>query len=178
MTPIFLHLDMSEVVAVSEGLELAPQLVDAYLLPAVFEATFLAQREIVERTPKGIGAGGGLAGSIQAREPEIGVDSIVGVVGTPLSYAEPVEVGSRPHMPPLQPLMDWVKAKLGKKPEEIEPIAQAIRWKIYHHGTKGAFMFREGLKAVQPQIERIMTEAVRGLLAELASLGRQAGPAP
>jgi hypothetical protein len=174
---ISIHLDMSEVVAVAQAMEIAPELVDAHFLPAVFEATLLAQREIVERTPRGVGAGGGLAGSINAREPEIGVDAIVGVVGTPLAYAEPVELGTRPHMPPLQPLMDWVKAKLGKPADQVEPIARAIQWKIYHHGTRGAFMFREGLKAVQPQIERIMGEAARGLIADLAALGRSGGAA-
>ncbi|MGO1078335.1 hypothetical protein [Inquilinus sp. CA228] len=172
---IQIHLDMSEVVAVAQALERAPEMVDAHFLPAVWEASFLAQREIVERTPRAFST---LADSIQAREPEIGVSAIVGVVGTPLAYAEPVELGSRPHMPPLQPLMDWVKAKLGKPADQVEPIAQAIRWKIYHHGTKGAFMFREGLKAVQPQVERIMAEAVRGLIAELAGLGKSGGAAP
>ncbi|WP_395672101.1 hypothetical protein [Inquilinus sp.] len=176
MISIPIHLDMSEVVAVAQAMQVAPELVDAHFLPAVLEATFLAGREIVERTPRG--AHNALALSIQPREPEIGVDSIVGVVGTPLAYAEPVEVGSRPHMPPLQPLMDWVKAKLGKPAAEVEPIAQAIRWKIYHHGTKGAFMFRDGLKAVQPQIERIMGEAARGLIADLAALGKSGGGAP
>jgi len=169
MIAVPIQLDMSEIDAVARAMEIAPELVDAHFLPAIMEVSFLAQREIVERTPR---AFSNLASSIQAREPEIGVDSIVGVVGTPLAYAEPVEMGSRPHMPPLQPLKDWVKVKLGKKQKEVEPIARAIQWKIFHRGTKGAFMFRSGLAAIQGQAERILSAAAQALLADLARLGR------
>jgi len=172
VTGVMLQLDLSEVVAVAKAMEIAPELVNEHFLPPMLQASFLAQREIVERTPRGIGAGGGLAGSIQAREPEIGVEQIVGLVGTPLAYAEPVEVGSRPHMPPLQPLVDWVRLKLKKKPQEVEGIARAIQWKIFHHGTKGHFMFRDGMKAVDAQVRQMLNQAARDLIADLAALGR------
>lgn len=172
MTAIEIRLDLHEVQAIADAWATAPDLVAAHLLPAVLESQLLVQREVVERTPRGVGAGGGLAGSISAREPELGVGEIVGVVGTPLVYAEPVELGTRPHFPPMAPLRDWVRHKLGKEtPEEIETVARAIQRKIGHHGTQGAFMFRQGLAATQDQVVRILTEAVRSLLADLAKAG-------
>ncbi len=76
--------------------------------------------------------------------------------GSPLIYAVPVELGTKPHMPPLQPLMDWVKLKLGiRDMEEREKVAQKIRWKIYHYGTKGHRMFERALRACRPRIQEI-----------------------
>jgi hypothetical protein len=33
---------------------------------------------------------------------------VIGVVGSPLAYALPVEIGTRPHFPPVAAILDWV----------------------------------------------------------------------
>lgn len=150
----------------------SPELFARTFEPAVWQASLLAQREIVERTPRGVTTA--LANSIQARDPEILADGVIGAVGTSLDYAEPVELGSRPHFPPIEPLQLWVQAKLGiSDPDESERVAYAIAWKIKARGTEGAFMFRDGLAAVEDQVRAIYSRAGETFLGELQRGARQ-----
>jgi len=70
--------------------------------------------------------------------PEIvaGADQIWGIVGSNVTYAASVEYGSRPHMPPIEPLAAWVRRHhIGEAGYEYG-IAMLIAWKIAAHGTK------------------------------------------
>lgn len=136
----------------------APEAFLRELATGILEAQMLVEREVKERTPTS--GHGTLRDSIGAMPLELTGSRIAGSVGTALSYAEPVELGTQPHMPPLEPLVDWVRRKLGIKGGAGEQVAQAIRWKIYRHGTKAAFMFRDAFAAVTPQIDAIMGAAV------------------
>lgn len=89
---------------------------------------------------------------------EGGIDAPRIVIDAP--HAATVELGSRPHTPPLQPLIDWVKrhrgsfgikgrgtqrnAKTGRfeVSAEIVAIARAIQQKIAREGTKPRFFVR------------------------------------
>lgn len=167
MGSLALELDLREVVRLQRSFEAAPALVRRELTAATLEASLLLERETVERTPKGVGAGGGLAGSIAAREPEISGELVLGAVGTPLAHAEPVELGSRPHFPPIAPLEDWVRAKLGKSKEEARGVAFAVARKIAAEGTEGAFMFTTALAENEAQIARIYGAAAERVAAQL-----------
>ena len=92
---------------------------------------------------------------------------ILGVVGTPIRYAWPVELGRRPggRMPPVEPIADWAVAQLGIEREEARGVAFAIARKIAREGTEGAGMFRAGLEAAEPE----MTAALRRGVARIAS---------
>lgn len=57
-------------------------------------------------------------------------------------YAMAVNYGSRPHMMPIQPLIDWALRKFKVDEEEAKEIAYAVRRKIATKGTKPT-MFRE-----------------------------------
>lgn len=86
--------------------------------------------------PVGIGGGAGLRGSIEASPVAIGVGEISGAVGTSIGHALPVELGTRPHFPPLQPLIDWVEYKLGIDEEHGGVgVALKIQRKIGAKGT-------------------------------------------
>lgn len=61
-------------------------------------------------------------------------------------YAAPLEYGSRPFMPPLQPLIDWVKRK-GLGNTDPEGMARAIRWKFFNHGMAPTFFFKKAMQA-------------------------------
>jgi hypothetical protein len=91
-------------------------------------------------------------------------------MGTANPYALPVELGTKPHFPPLQPLLDWAQHKLGLHGEEAEEAARAIQLKISWHGTKGAFMFRGAMEDGEPTIRR-MYEACMIRIAERIEAG-------
>jgi hypothetical protein len=146
----------------------APELTALVLTRRLTEAQLLAYREIVERTPVGVGGGGGLRGSIQADAISRSGQRLTATIGTPLVYAAPVETGAKPHMPPVAPLIDWVEARLGLKGEEAESVAQKIAWKIKRHGTKGKYMFRDGMAAAKDQIERLFEQAAAEVAARMA----------
>lgn len=57
-------------------------------------------------------------------------------------HAPFVEYGTRPHWPPTQPILDWVKAKFGLTGQQAEQAAFSIRAKIAAHGTKPRFFMR------------------------------------
>lgn len=135
----------------------APEIIVEELAPAVMQSSLLAQKEIQDRTPTS--GAGTLRESIGAYPVSFAKNVITGSVGTASPYAVPVELGTKPHMPPVKPLSVWVHEKLGKSWEEAEEIAQKIAWKIKHHGTAGAHMFEEGFAHVEPQIREILEAA-------------------
>lgn len=96
-------------------------------------------------------------------------------------HAAPVEVGSRPHWPPLAPLVEWVKlrqlqagvSERSRKhlpgtstqgivadidpEEEAEGIARAIQFKIAREGTEPVHYMARSL----PVIERILDTEIK-----------------
>jgi len=150
----------------------APEMVAEVLTRRLLEAELLYQRETVERTPAGVGGGGGLRGSIQAGEPALQGQRLEGAVGTPLAYAAPVEFGSRPHMPPIAPLVPWVVERLGLTGDEAEEVARRIAWKIKARGTEGAHMFEGAMDATGDQITAILARALDEIGARLTGADR------
>lgn len=132
------------------------------MVPAIAEAQMLLEREIKERAPTS--GAGTLRDSIGALPIVIGESAVRGEVGSALPYAVPVELGSRPHRPPIEPLADWVRRKLGKRGKEARGIAFAIANKIARDGTRPRHMATEALAATQAQIlEMLAAAAERGI---------------
>ena len=103
------------------------------------------EKDVNEKTPKGVGGAAGLAGSIHGEVVSYGA-SLAGVVGTPLEYGEVVEMGRRPgkRMPPVEALIPWVRSILGITEEkEQRGVAFVIARKISIEGFEGAHMFGE-----------------------------------
>lgn len=142
----------------------APNEVRAEMETAMIEADALAEREITEITPR---AAGLLAGSIGS-EVQSFEDSVIGVVGTSAAYAVPVELGTRPHFPPIEPLVDWVRVKLGVGEKEARGVAFLVARKISRTGTKGAHMFERALSSVEPGIAAIFHRALDRIVKRLA----------
>lgn len=153
---------------VEQALAGAAEIARAELERAGWEASLLLQREIQELTPSGIGGGGGLKGSIAAQEPVVLGDSVIGIVGTSLAYAVPVEMGTKPHMPPIEPLQDWAKHKLGLSEDEAKGAARAIAMKIKARGTEGAHMFEKAFAANRGQVETIFERAAARIPGRIA----------
>jgi hypothetical protein len=126
-------------------------------------ATLFLQGEVIERTPAAEGA---LRASVHPWMQEI-PGGMLGGVGTSLAYAEAVELGSKPHMPPIQPLEQWVRTKLGKSGKEGTQIARSIQWHISHYGTPAAGMFHRGLSVGAGEIARQFGLAIEQLRARV-----------
>lgn len=169
MNDLRIEIDARAVVDLAAAWARIPARTADELAGAVWESTLLVEREAKENTPV---AAGVLRNSIAAREPQRLADTVIGEVGTPLAYAIPVELGSRPHRPPVQPLADWAVAKLGVPREQAQAVAYRIAAKIAKRGTEGAFMFTRALAATRGDVEAICSRALvrlRDALAEVRS---------
>lgn len=152
---------MAEYVEIIGGRELAelweraPEAGRRALMAGIEEASMLLQREAQELTP--VGASGLLRQSILAQRPSIVGEGVIGMVKTAIAHGVPVELGTRPHFPPLQPLIDWVKARLDiQKPSEQRSVAFLIGRKIARKGTQPVLMFGRAFEANKDQVKAIM----------------------
>jgi len=115
------------------------------------------EKEVVERTPRGVGGEAGLAGSIAGEVKGRG-SPVTGTVGTPLEYGEVVELGRRPGkaMPPVGPIILWARRKLGVSEEDGEHVGFAIARKIAIEGFEGAKMFESALEDNRRWIQNML----------------------
>ncbi len=154
-----IRLNTDAIAPFAEFWRQAPDIMREEMLIAVVESDSLLLREVQERTPVGVGGGGGLRGSIFASE-EVLADNVIGVVSTSMPYAVPVELGTKPHFPPVEALRDWVEAVLGVSEEESESVAFLVARKISQKGTEGAYMFQRAFADCEAQIVEIYSEGV------------------
>ncbi len=158
-----ISLDTSAMQAYARFLKQAPAIAHEEMAASLQEALLLLEREIKDGTPVGVHGAGGLRGSITHKLRGEAVDAGRGVAGdvfSPLNYAESVELGTKPHFPPIAPLQDWVEHKLGVDPNESAAVAYLVARKIAKHGTKGAHMFEKGLSENSQQVVQILSAAV------------------
>ena len=118
------------------------------------EAVLLLEREIKEKTPVG-------AGPIHLRDTihqkvQVSGARVIGIVGTPLKHGVPVEMGTRPHFPPLGPIQLWVEKKLGYEGKEAKSVAFLIARAISKRGTKGREMFGSAFEDNESRLRDIL----------------------
>ncbi|MCU7934116.1 MAG: HK97 gp10 family phage protein [Candidatus Thiodiazotropha sp. (ex Dulcina madagascariensis)] len=167
MSGLNITVDGYDLEQLDRAWEQTPERVRDALTAATWEAEMLLLREIKEDTP--VGATSNLRQSIHAETPAVLHESVEGIVGTSALHAIPVEMGTRPHFPPVEPLIDWVQAKLDIRDEsDAEAVAFAIARKIAARGTKGQFMFRNNFHELRPAIEAMYARAHENILAGLA----------
>lgn len=143
--------DMTDVARLAAAMRQAPDIVQDELRQFVTTAVNHLQAEVQDRTPITHGTlRVSILGDVHALDG-LGVE---GVVRTSLAYALPVELGTKPHMPPVAPLVAWAEQKLGVKGKEAERAGWAIARKISRTGTKGYFMFANAFEANEAQIVR------------------------
>ena len=84
-------------------------------------------------------------------------------------YAIFVEKGTRPHWPPIAPILAWVQRKgfmsysASGKPQSAESIAYAIAHKISIEGTKPTWFMRRSIPATMKFIGYEIRGALRSL---------------
>ncbi len=126
------------------------------LKSTTFAAEQVLRDPIVDNTPHFLG---NLRKSIATPQPIVTADTILGQVSTPISYARPVETGTKPHTPPIEPLKLWAKRKLGD-----ERAAYAVQKAIQRRGTRGAHMFAKGFQYRAGRIEQMFSDAIDQIL--------------
>ncbi len=158
MSDNLLTLESAALAAAARRYAQAPGVVGEELRRGMREAVLTAEREVVERTPVDEGR---LRNSIVTDILGQGAD-LVGVVMTQqVPYAAVVELGSRPHWPPRQPLEGWVKRVLGVPATEARRVAFLVARAISKRGTKAVRMFGEGRDAARPAVQRAFRNAAR-----------------
>ena len=167
----FVRIESFGFVRVADMLQAAPQIAREELLAAMTESDLFLQGEVVERTPT---AHGTLRSSVFTEE-RVNGDSVLGVVGSPLSYATYVELGTRPHFPPIEPLIDWVKTKLGVVDKEARGVAFLIARAIAARGTLAVGMFNRAFAYARPQIDRRFDQAFERITQRMGQIGTQGG---
>lgn len=160
-------LDTSAAQAYARALQQAPALLEEELSASLTEATMLLEAEVKDRTPVAVTSA--LRGSIASEVRGEGAD-LSGVVFSPLSYAAPVELGTRPHWAPLEPLALWAEKKLGVSAEEANDVGRRVQLKIAARGTQGQFMFSQALDAARGNITRFIEQGMARLRSRLAGI--------
>ena len=131
------------------------------------EALLLLEREVKRLTPEG-------AGPIHLRDTifqrtEMRGESAWGMVGTPAIYGESVEYGTRPHFPPLKPILFWVEKKLGLMGKEAKSAAFCIARAISKRGTKGQHMFQKGFEMNEARVIDILNRIPEDIVKAVAA---------
>jgi hypothetical protein len=78
-------------------------------------------------------------------------------------YGAPVEFGARPHFPPWEALIPWVKNKIpgaASDDQAARSIAFVIARKIARSGTQGAFMYRDAMQILEQEASGILERAI------------------
>jgi hypothetical protein len=75
-----------------------------------------------------------------------------GRINVDAPHAAPIENGTRPFWPPLQPLIDWAGRKFGVDEDEAEGIARAVQRKIAMFGIEPRHYFRRAMVRVRKRI--------------------------
>lgn len=145
------------------------EIIKENLLSALWEAVLYITEKVRELTPIGVFGDAGLKGSIfgEVRE-EGGLFDLMGIVSSPLEYAEPVELGTDPHMPPVAPLVRWSEVVLGLSGPAAVSAAWAVAKSISRRGTTGKFMFARGLATSTPKLQEIFEAAGFDIIVELS----------
>lgn len=163
-----MSLSMQALATFQRALQDAPELTDHELLVAATESTLLVEREVKELIPRG--ATGLTAASITSDVLSTPAGPL-GVVGSTQPAALFVELGTRPHMPPVAPLVPWVRNVLGVPQDRARTVAYLVARKIAQRGTRAQRPFARALEATEAQIVRIFEDAADRLAAHLAGDG-------
>lgn len=160
-------VDISQFAALAQLWQKAPELTRREMTSTMTDVDVLIQGELMRELPAGAGGAAGLRGSV-FREEHALADNVIGLVATDKPYAGYVELGTKPHMPPIQPLVDWVRAKLGEDEESARGVAFAIARKIKAHGTKANPVWEMTLKRLQREIRRKFDAGIARIARQLA----------
>ncbi len=152
----FIEIDLGGFQQLAGQFKAAPEIALQELQKAMAEADMLLKRLVQDALPTATGT---LRASVFGveRATETGV---IGLVGSPLIYAPPVELGTRPHFPPIEPLVDWVKLKLGVPEKDARGVAFLVARKIARKGTGATHVFKLSFERGEQQVRDMFARAL------------------
>ena len=159
-----LSISIGDLAAIAKGFREAPEFTLRVLTEAMTESTLLVQREWQENLPR---VSGLTAASIT---PDVFSTpaGVLGVVGSSQPNALFLEIGTKPHMPPVEPLIPWVKAVLGiSDPKEAKSVAFLIARKIARKGTPAQRPMGRAVEATEGQVVARFERAAAQIAAHL-----------
>lgn len=168
-----IRVDVANAEAISRAFLQAPAMVLDELELTMENVTLYLMREAQENTPT---AAGTLRSGWTTQVDVIAqLDTVFGRVTNPLPYALPVELGTKPHFPPIAPLLNWVEQKLNLYGDEAEGAALGIQRKIGRYGTPGMGMAHYALRDGRSTIAAEFEECAQRITARLAAADGGAG---
>ncbi|KLN57623.1 hypothetical protein VPARA_11360 [Variovorax paradoxus] len=129
------------------------------------QATLLVEREVKEGIPRGAT---GLTAASVSSDAFSTPAGVLGVVGSSQASASFVELGTKPHMPPVAALVPWVRAVLGVEAKRAPSVAFLIARKIARKGTTAQRPFALALARTEGQVLRLFEGAAGRIAAHLA----------
>ena len=137
-----LDVDLSEVEALAKKFEGAESVIHKKSKAFMHEAVLFFEGKTIDNTP--VGATQELRNSIFSTVRGLGL-GLEGIVASNALHAELVELGTKPHWPPIAPLEYWADRKLGKP-----GLGFVIARKIAQRGTRAQKMFETALEEGRP----------------------------
>lgn len=160
-----IHIDASGLAMLQRGLARAPEFTRERLLSAMTEATLYLEREVKDAYP----AVSGLTRASITADAFSTPAGVLGVVGSASPAVAAVELGTKPHMPPVAAILLWVQDKFGLSGEEAESMAWGVARKIKAKGTKAQGHFAKTLAAGTGTLTAIFSGAVQDVATHLAA---------
>lgn len=151
--------------ALQRGFAQAPAYTQAQLEAGMTEAVMLLQREVKDALP----AVSGLTRASVFSDTFSTPAGVLGVVASNSIAAAAVELGTKPHMPPVAPIEAWVREKLGIAVTEARGVAFAVARKIARVGTKAQHSFGKTLERHMGTLSRIFEGRAQNVAAHLVS---------
>lgn len=163
-----LHISIPALAALTRGFKEAPEVTRRELLAAMTEGSLLVEREVKENMPRG--ATGLTAASVTSDAFATSV-GVIGLVGSSQPSATFLELGTRPHMPPVAALVPWVRAVLGVEAKRARGVAFLVARKIARKGTRRQQPFERAVIATQGQVLGMFERAAGRVAAHLERTG-------
>lgn len=161
---MIVEMDLQAWTSLDAAWRKAPDIVREELHRAMQEADQILEREVKDLTPTATGLS---RASIFSQEETIDSGAL-GVVGTAQMHVAYVELGTRPHFPPIEPLRDWVRVKFGLPDKDTYGPALAIARRIAARGTLAVGMFHRAFARHQTSVALIFEAARNRIAARLA----------
>lgn len=131
----------------------------------ITEALLFLEGAVKQATPVG-------AGPIHLRDTIFSKvnngEPVEGILGTPAQYGLPVEMGTKPHFPPIAPIQHWVEYKLGYSGKEAASVAFLIARAISKRGTKGYGMFTKTFEQNEAHVLSILNSIPADIVARVS----------
>lgn len=163
-----LYISVAGLDALRRGWAQAPGVTRRLLLAAMTQATLLVEREVKEGMPRGAT---GLTAASVSSDAFSTPAGVLGVVASSQPSATFLELGTKPHMPPVDALIPWVRAVLGVDAKRAPSVAYLVARKIARKGTEPRQPFANALARTQGQVLRMFEDAAGQVAAHLGGNG-------